>query len=116
MAALLFALTYNLPNGGWLGIKGLLAVQIQTANPYLFPFGLLAPGFYSSDYYPLIPWFFLFVCGYYLGAWVKEGKAPKWLYPSRLPCLEFVGRHTLWVYVLHQPILVAVFWLIFRLI
>lgn len=116
LAALLFALTYNLPNGGWLGIKGLLAVQIQTANPYLFPFGLLAPGFYSSDYYPLIPWFFLFVCGYYLGAWVKEGKAPKWLYPSRLPSLEFVGRHTLWVYVLHQPILVAVFWLIFRLI
>ena len=115
LSALLFALTYNLPHGGWLGIKGLLALQITTENPYLFPLGLLTPGFYSSDYYPIVPWFFLFICGYYLGSWVKEGKAPQWLYPSRMPWLEFIGRHTLWVYVLHQPILIAVFWLIFRL-
>ncbi len=116
LGAVLFALTCNLPNGGWLGIKGILAVQIHTTNPYLFPLGLLAPGFYSSDYYPIIPWFFLFICGYYLGSWVKEGKAPQWLYPSRLPWLEFVGRHTLWVYVLHQPILIGIFWLILRFI
>lgn len=113
--ALLYILTIDLPNGGWLGLKGLFAVQITTTNPYLFPFGLLVPGFYSSDYYPLIPWFFLFLVGSYLGTWVKEGKAPQWLYPSRLPWLEWVGRHTLWIYVLHQPILIGLFWLFFQL-
>ncbi len=112
---LLFILTMDLPNGGWLGIKGLAAVQIKTTNPWLFPIGLLAPGFYSSDYYPLIPWFFLFIAGTYLGTWVKEGKAPAWIYPSRAPWLEWIGRHTLWIYVLHQPVLVGLFWILFQL-
>ena len=111
----LYILTIDIPNGGWLGIKGLAAVQIKTTNPWLFPFGLLAPGFYSSDYYPLIPWFFLFLAGSYLGLWVKEGKAPAWFYPSRLPWLEWVGRHTLWIYVLHQPIIIALCWVFFQL-
>ncbi len=114
--ASLFVVTYNLPNGGWLGIRGLAAVCIQTSNPYLFPFGLLAPGFRSSDYYPLIPWFFLFTVGSYLGTWVKAGQAPSWLYPSRSKALEWIGRHSLWIYVLHQPVIVAVFWLIFQLL
>ncbi len=112
----LFILTYNLPNGGWLGIKDLAAVQIQTNNPYLFPFGLLAPGFSSSDYYPLIPWFFLYTTGSYLGTWIKAGKAPAWLYPSRCKAVEWIGRHSLWIYVLHQPVIVGVLWLIFQLI
>ncbi len=98
---LLFVLTYNLPNGGWFGIKGLAAVQIQTNNPYLFPFGLLAPGFSSSDYYPLIPWFFLYTVGSYLGIWVKAGQAPAYLYPARCQTIEWIGRHSLWIYVLH---------------
>ena len=110
----LFAVSFHLPHG-YLGFQSLLAVPVKTQNPYLFPFGLLTAGFFSSDYYPLIPWFFLFLVGYYLGSWVKEGKGPQWLYPSRLPWLEFIGRHTLWVYVLHQPILIALFWLFFRL-
>ena len=112
--ALLYALTYNLPHV-YLGWKHLWMFPVQTENPFLFPLGMITGGFYSSDYYPIIPWFFLFVVGYYLGSWVKEGRAPAWLYPSRLPWLEFVGRHTLWVYVLHQPLLVAIFWLFFRL-
>lgn len=115
LGTVLFVLTYNLPNGGWLGIKGLLALQITTENPYLFPFGLLAPDFYSSDYYPIIPWFFLFVTGWYLGSWIREGKGPKWLFTSHAGWLEFVGRHTLWVYVLHQPLLIALLWLILQL-
>ncbi len=113
--AALFIVTYNLPNGGWLGIKGLAAVQLRSTNPYLFPFGLLAPGFSSSDYYPLIPWFFLFSVGSILGTWVKSGQAPRWFYPSHFRPLEWIGRHSLWIYILHQPLIVAVFWLIFQL-
>ena len=112
--AALFAVTYHLPDG-YIGFKSLLAIPVSVSNPYLFPFGLLAPGFFSSDYYPLIPWFFLFLCGRCLGGWVKEGKAPVWLYPSRVPWLEAVGRHTLWIYVLHQPVLIGLFWLWFQL-
>ena len=114
-ALLLFALTYHLPHG-YLGWKSLIALPLRTTNPYLFPFGMMAPGFYSSDYYPLIPWFFLFLAGSCLGPYIKSGKAAKWLYPSRLPWLETIGRHTLWIYVLHQPVLIALFYGIYWLI
>ena len=104
VSLLLFMLTYQIPRT-YFGIK----------NPYLFPFGLLTNNFYSSDYYPIIPWIFLFIAGTYLGIYVKEGKAPKFLYKSHSELIETIGRHTLWVYVLHQPIIVAVFWLLLRM-
>jgi len=115
IAIALFAVTYHLPDG-YLGWKSLISLPVQTTNSYIFPLGMMAPGFYSSDYYPLIPWFFLFIAGSCLGPYVKSGKAPKWLYPSRLPWLETIGRHTLWIYVLHQPVLIALFYGIFWLL
>ena len=110
----LFALTYNVPRG-YLGFRSLAYLPLRTENPYLFPFGLITAGFSSSDFYPLMPWFFLFLAGIYLGSWIQEGKGPEWLYPSHLPWLEAVGRHTLWIYVLHQPVMIALFWLWFQL-
>lgn len=110
----LFSVTYHLPDG-YLGCRGLFAVGIRTELSWLYPLGMPGPAFYSSDYYPLIPWFFLFAAGMYLGRWVKAGKAPKWVYPSRIPWLEAVGRHTLWIYLLHQPVMIALFWLWFQM-
>ena len=81
---------------------------------YLFPLGLLADGFSSSDYYPLMPWFFLFCAGSFLGRWIKEGRAFHWVYTARMPFLEKLGRHTLLIYILHQPVLIALFWVAFR--
>ena len=33
--------------------------------------------FFSADYYPIIPWFFLFLSGAALGRYFKEGRVPK---------------------------------------
>lgn len=112
---LLFAVTYSLPKRGYIGFGAGLCFPISTENPYLFPLGLMSSGFYSSDYYPLIPWFFLFVAGYYLGSWLKEGKGPQWLHASHATALEKLGQHSLVIYVLHQPLLIAAFWLLFWL-
>jgi len=110
----LFALSYNLPQG-YLGWQGLWSLPVSVSSPYLFPLGLPDLGFSSSDYYPLIPWFFLFLAGLFLGRWAREGKGPRRLYESHLPALQWIGRHSLPIYLLHQPLLVALFWLYFRL-
>ena len=66
-----------------------------------FPF----QGFFSADYYPIFPYFFLFLAGTYLGSLVRDRRFPAWFYELKLRPLEWVGRHSLWVYLLHQPIL-----------
>lgn len=82
-----------------------LADGVETANPYLWILGWTAPGFSSADYFPLLPWMFVFLFGTWLGRYVKEGRFPGWFYRWGCPPLEAVGRHSLLIYVLHQPVL-----------
>lgn len=79
---------------------------------WLYPLGFTAPGFYSADYFPLLPWFFLFLMGAGLGGWCLENReAP--LLALRLPAaLTWPGRHSLVIYVLHQPVLYGISFLL----
>ncbi len=83
------------------------APRIDT--PHLYVFGFPDHAFSSPDYYPLLPWFFLFLAGTVLGRLVVAGKFPRWFYEVRIPVLSAIGRHTLWIYLLHQPVLIAVY-------
>lgn len=69
--------------------------------------GLPGPGFASSDYFALIPWCFLFFAGWFLCGLAKPrfGGA---LGQLQLPMLEYLGRHSLAVYLLHQPLCMLV--------
>lgn len=73
-----------------------------------FPFG----GFHSTDYFPIIPWIFLFAAGYFLhgiiGTRVPEGR--------KLPILTWLGRHSLEVYMVHQPLIMGVLTILFKVI
>ena len=72
---------------------------------WLYPLGLMGPGFYSADYFPLLPWFFLFLIGTALGGWCLEHREHR-LLTLRLPrALTWPGRHSLLIYLLHQPVL-----------
>ena len=68
-------------------------------------------GHVSGDYYPLIPHLFLFLVGTFVGRAFKSGKIPKAFCKNVIPPLAFVGRHTLLIYLVHQPILYAIIWL-----
>lgn len=67
VSAVLFALTYHLDER-WLGFGGLrLALpDAWYANYFTAFFGFLPFDFYSTDYFGLLPWLFLFWAGYYL--------------------------------------------------
>ena len=44
----------------------------------------------------------------------KDGRLPKFCYPTHIKWLAVVGRYTIWIYVLHQPIIYFIFSLIFH--
>ncbi len=114
IATVLFAVTYTLPKGT-LGI-GAVSFRLPDAlydTPFLFMLGLPGQGFFSADYFPLIPWLFLFLSGACFGVYVKENRLPAWCYKTYVPPLAFVGRNTIWVYLLHQPVVYGVLYVVF---
>lgn len=111
---------------GWAGLTGSLLlfvaagipdrVQVSRVlaalpqNPFLSRvlafLGFPLPGFVSMDYFPLLPWVFLFLCGYFLyGILEKKQVLQKLLSRGRVPAAAFLGKHSLTVYLLHQPVI-----------
>lgn len=80
--------------------------------PWLYPLGFTAPGFFSADYFPLLPWFFLFLMGAALGGWCLSHRENRLLAAPLPRALTWPGRHSLVIYVLHQPVLYGVCYLI----
>ncbi len=82
---------------------------------YLFWLGFPHAAFASADYYPLIPWAFLFAAGGMLGMrWKKRG-FPLWVEQKRSKMLSGIGRRTLMLYLVHQPVLLLGLWALFGL-
>ena len=75
-------------------------------------FGFPPKGFISSDYFPLLPWFFLFLFGFFLWRIISKRGADKY-FTFKVPFFAAAGRYTLWIYLLHQPVLMGVCFLIF---
>lgn len=86
------------------------------STPYLFWLGFPGPDFFSSDYFPVLPWLFFFLAGSYCGVFLKQGRFPAWVYRPHINWLARVGRHTLLIYMLHQPVLYGVMTGLFYLI
>ena len=95
----LFAATYTVPDTrvtfeglAWLGFPG--------------------PTFTSGDYYPMIPFTFMYLAGTYattLFAKTHPRGYPTWMQRIDVKPLAFIGRHSLAVYLVHQVLLVVVF-------
>jgi len=89
--------------------------EVQVSLKFLYPLGFRYPGFVSMDYYPLLPWIFLFIIGIWLGSVIKRHRESPLLNKKFHPALTFLGRHSLVVYAVHQPVLLTLFYLITRL-
>lgn len=83
---------------------------------FLLPLGIHPASYSSPDYTPLLPWLGVVMLGSAAGSFLYPGGKRrysfKWSVPSWLsaPCrlLGTAGRHTLLIYVLHQPMIVIV--------
>lgn len=116
LSALLFWGTYPTMNGFWNLPGGRLALPQALYASYPTAYlGFMPKSFFSTDYFPLLPWLFLFWAGYFLHHLVGRGRlAP--LRRSVCPPLGWMGRHSLVLYLLHQPVILGVLTAAFRLV
>ena len=109
---MLFVLCLGVPSGtiGFAPFGGpfLRLTRVPYDSGFLSWLGFPGPHFSSGDYYPPLPFSLLYLSGVSLGRLFRSIGTPRWL--RRLSCrpIEWVGRHALPVYVLHQPILLAI--------
>lgn len=126
LCMLLWPVFRRLPHWA-LGLVGLTMVLVglylssapPVEYPWLMPIGLPWKEFSSSDYFPLLPNLGFFLIGSALGRSVyrkKESLLPQ--VNTRNPLVGFLllcGKHSLWIYLLHQPILSGIFYLLLAL-
>jgi uncharacterized membrane protein len=105
--------------GVWNVVPGLAVIALGQAvsnvivpTPWLVWLGLRFPGFTTVDYFPLLPWFGVVLLGLALGSLAYAGgRRPPLPDASDAPpvrLLGWLGRHSLIIYLVHQPIIVAV--------
>lgn len=105
----LFLLTRHVP-AGYMGI-GNFQFYLPTffyANKASAVLGFPFEGFVSGDYFPLFPWLFLYLAGYFA---LQILEANCWMqkrFQKHIPILTKTGQHSLVVYILHQPLCLAV--------
>jgi len=90
---------------GYLGLPGVPLILLPSSwatRLWLLPLGFASGG---VDYFPLLPWLFVFLAGSYLGVPFVHREMPEFFYRNRSRFLSAVGRHTIYVYLLHQPVL-----------
>jgi uncharacterized membrane protein len=89
----------------------ILAQGLDSQSFWLLPFGIVPEGVIMPDYRPLLPWFGVVLIGLFFGnvvygdgrrPAVLEDKAPMLARPLLPP-----GRNSLSIYLIHQPIIIA---------
>lgn len=120
LSAALFFLTRNV-NSGYLGFEkwNLLKLPQSLYQGDVMTFlGFTKPGFYSTDYFSFFPWFFLYLTGYFLYHvinGIRDGEIMNTVFGRKCTLFSFFGRHSLIIYMLHQPLIYGFFSVLFAL-
>jgi len=97
-------------------LLGIYLQNIIVGFPWLLWLGIAPAGFYSVDYFPVFPWFGVILVGMGLGSLLypcyrRRISIPDFAGSSLVRALSFLGRNSLAVYLVHQPVLIALFYL-----
>lgn len=120
--------------GAWLWLLGALAIGLKFAapsiilawpalevlnTPWLNWVGLISRKPVTEDYVPLLPWLGVMWCGMAAGQWALQNRS-HWLGTADAAStglrrgLVMLGRWSLCYYLLHQPVLMGLIWLVAR--
>lgn len=95
-------------------LVGTLAEKAVAGSNVLLWLGLTTRGFSSVDYFPLFPWFGIVLVGLVAGRLLYSNGMRRFKLPelnhSKPIC--WLGRHSLAIYFIHQPILIGLLWLL----
>ena len=96
---------------------GLILQAFSFGFPWLVWLGFRPENYYSVDYVPVLPWFGVFLVGMFLGSTLyPAGRRSFRLTNSKsrlFSPLQFLGRNSLKIYFVHQPVLILILWLSF---
>lgn len=103
----------NLGTGLLVYAIGLFLRQQAFDLPYLIWLGFEPENHVYVDYFPIFPWFGVLLIGIFVGnslyaGWQRCFAPPDMLEWWSIRHLERLGRHSLPIYLLHQPVLLAV--------
>ncbi|MDR2525928.1 MAG: DUF1624 domain-containing protein [Oscillospiraceae bacterium] len=101
----LFALTSQIP-AGKLGF-GEFSMDVPASfyeTNILLPFGVHKPDLWQWDYFPLLPYFFIFLAGTFLGRWIQKGEVPDFCAKPNVVFLGVIGRKAMIIFLLHVPV------------
>lgn len=103
----------NLYPGVAIILIGLYLQGLRFDLPGLFWLGLIPDDFYSLDFFPIFPWFGLVLIGISLGNRLYQNHRRSFRLPDLSGSLAVrltraLGRNSLIIYLVHQPILVAI--------
>ncbi len=114
---LLFLLFRNV-NTGYLGSGNWNILKLPDGfyeNLFTTYLGFPQKGFFSADYFSLLPWFFLFLTGFYLYQLVQKNHMMEKLFSWGVPGFDVIGKHSLLIYLLHQPVVFGISWMLFQI-
>jgi len=94
----------------WIGLSllGRALNGMTISGPWLLWFGIQPMNHVYVDYFPLIPWFGVMLLGVFLGNMLYTNGERRYSLP--LPAMPFrplqwLGEHSLLLYLIHQPLL-----------
>lgn len=92
-----------------LGVCDYTLPSVLFETNYVSWLGFPGRDFSSGDYYPLIPYSFLFFAGVFAGAGTKRAVCAhaQLLQALSIPLVTQLGKHALIVYLLHQPLILG---------
>ena len=117
VSLILFILLENLRKGyiGFLQFRLKMPTSLYK-NLFTAYLGFPPKGFSSLDYFPIFPWIFLFIFGYAVYKMISDKNRLNRLTSPRIPPLEWLGRHTFFIYLIHQPLILGALYLIYNIL
>ena len=114
-----FFLTYHVGDGyiKIFGKKILQLPEILYQNLFTAFLGFPTASFCSTDYFPMLPWIFLFFTGFFAyGAYSKNSHLYERFFKIniRIPVFSKISKCALIIYILHQPIIYGILEIIFH--
>ncbi len=111
---LLFLVTFELSEHrlGFYSLTVASLPELFYKNYFTALLGFPFYGFASSDYYPVFPWIFMFLFGFFLWKIMARNEKILKFLGIRLRLFEKIGKYSLYIYIAHQPVILGVLYLL----